>query len=102
MIKAILKGLLKALSSVVTGLLTPVNALFTNLFPNMANAIATFNSFINRFFGDGLSYFFSILPPTFKSLLVLWFTFVIAYYGIYYTYVGILKLFNVIQKVKFW
>lgn len=102
MIKRILKGILKALSGVVTGLLTPVNSLFNNLFPNMSNAIATFNRFVTTFFGDTLVYFFSILPPMFRSLLLLWFTFVVGYYGIYYAYLGFLKLFNVIQKVKFW
>lgn len=102
MIKAILKGILKALSGIVTGLLSPLNSLFTNLFPNMSTAISTFTTFVNTFFGNTLAYFLYLLPPTFRTLLILWFTFVIAYYGVYYTYIGFLKLFNVIQKVKFW
>lgn len=102
MIKAILKGILKMLSKVLNIFLLPVNALLENVFPDMTNAIATFNNFVTNVIGTKLAYFFNILPPTFKSLLVLWFTFVIAYYTVYYTYLGIIKIWAVIQKVKFW
>lgn len=102
MIKAILNGILKVITSLVGFLLTPINALFTNLFPNMSNAISSFNSFVNTYVGGALSYFFSLFPPIFRSLLVIWFTFVIAYYGIFYTYKAIIKIFEIIQKIKFW
>ena len=58
MIKAILNGLLSALTGVVSFLLTPVNALVENLFPNMANAIGTFNNFVDTYLGSNLAYFF--------------------------------------------
>lgn len=102
MIKAILNGLLTALTSVLNILLLPVNALLENLFPDMSNSISIFNSFVSQYVGGSLSYFFSILPPTFRGLLVVWFTFVISYYTIRFTYLGIIKLFKIIQKVKFW
>lgn len=102
MIKAILNGLLSALTGVVSFLLTPLNALVSNLFPNMATAIATFNNFVDTYLGSNLAYFFSMFPPTFKSLLVLFFTFCIAYYTVYFTYIALVKIFTIIQKVKFW
>lgn len=102
MIKAILNGLLSALTGVVTFLLTPVNALVENLFPDMANAIATFNNFVDTYLGSNLAYFFSMFPPIFKSLLVLFFTFCIAYYTVHFTYTALVKIFTIIQKVKFW
>lgn len=102
MINAIIKGILSVISKLITILLIPVNALFVNLFPDMTNAIATFNSFVSTYLGNNLSYFFSIFPPIFRTLLVLWFTFSISYYTIYYTYKGFLKIFNIIQKLKFW
>ena len=70
MIKAILNGLLSALTGVVSFLLTPVNALVDNLFPDMASAIATFNNFVDTYLGSNLAYFFSMFPPTFKSIVV--------------------------------
>lgn len=102
MIKAILNGILSALSGVVTFLLTPINALVSNLFPDMASAIATFNSFVDTYLGSNLAYFFSMFPPIFKSLLVLFFTFCIAYYTVHFTYLALVKIFTIIQKVKFW
>ena len=102
MIKAILNGLLSALSGVVSFLLTPVNALVENLFPDMASAIATFNNFVDTYLGSNLAYFFSMFPPIFKSLLVMFFTFCIAYYTVHFTYIALVKIFTIIQKVKFW
>lgn len=102
MIKALLNGLLSIITSLLNIFLLPINALIENVFPDMANSISTFNSFINTYVGGTLSYFFSILPPTFRGLLVLWFTFVISYYSVYYTYTGIIKIWSIIQKIKFW
>lgn len=102
MIKALLNGLLSIITSLLNIFLLPVNALLENVFPDMSNAISTFNTFVNTYVGGTLSYFFSILPPTFRNILALWFTFVIAYYGIYYTYTGIIKIWSIIQKIKFW
>lgn len=55
------------LSYVINIVLTPINALISNLFPSMANAIATFNTFVNTYVGGSLSYFFSLLPPIFRG-----------------------------------
>ena len=102
MIKAIINGILSLIISILDIILIPVNALFENLFPDASSMISTFNSFVQTYVGGGLSYFFSILPPIFRGLLVTFITFVIAYYGVYYTYVGIKKIFDIIQKIKFW
>lgn len=102
MIKAIINGLLNVIMSILNVFLYPINALFENLFPDMTNAIGTFNTFVNDYVGGTLSYFFSILPPIFRSLLVLWITFLISYFTIYYTYQGMVKIWGIIQKVKFW
>lgn len=102
MIKSILNGLLSALTSVVNFLLTPINSLVANVFPDMANSIATFNSFVSNYISSNLTYFFSMFPPIFKGLLVLFITFCIGYYTIHFTYMALIKIFNVIQRVKFW
>lgn len=102
MIKALINGILNILMKVIDIVLTPLNLLFENLFPNVANMISTFSTFVNQYIGGSLSWFFSLLPPIFKGLLISFITFVIAYYGIYYTYVGIKKIFDIIQKVKLW
>ena len=102
MIKAFINGILKVLLKVCDIVLTPLNLLFTNLFPNVSDMISTFATFVNTYVGGALSYFFSLLPPIFRGLLVAFLTFTIAYYGVYYTYVSIKKIFEVIQKIKLW
>lgn len=102
MIKKILNGLLKMILKVLNIFLLPVNALIENIFPSMTNAINTFNNFVTNVLGNNLAYFFHLLPPIFRTLLFTWFTFVIAYYSIYYTYLAIIKIWSVIQKIKFW
>lgn len=102
MIKAIINGILKLLVKVIDILLTPLNLLFENLFPDVSDMISTFSTFVNRYIGGGLRYFFNLFPPIFRGLVVTFITFIIAYYGVYYTYIGIKKIFDIIQKVKLW
>lgn len=102
MIKKILNGILKMILKILNIVLLPINALIENVFPDMATAIQNFTNFLNNVVGNNLVYFFHILPPIFRSILVTWFTFVIAYYTIYYTYTAILKIWTIIQKIKFW
>lgn len=102
MIKAIINGILNILMKIIDIVLTPLNLLFDNVFPDVSSMISTFNTFVTNYVGGALSYFFSILPPLFRGLLVLFITFVIAYYGIYYTYLAIKKIFDIIQKIKLW
>lgn len=102
MIKAIINGILNILMKVIDIVLTPLNLLFENLFPSATNLISNFNMFVDNYVAGGLVYFFEILPPITRSILVIWLTFVISYYGIYYSYVGIKKIFDVIQKIKLW
>lgn len=102
MINGILKGILKAITKLLSLFLLPVNALINQLFPNMTTAISHFNTFVSTYIGSTLSFFFSILPPIFRSIIFIWLTFLISYYTIYYTYLAVVKIFDLIQKIKFW
>lgn len=97
-----MNGILNMITSVVNIFLLPINAIFANLFPNMTNAISNFNTFVNTYVSGTLSYFFSILPPIFRSMLTVWFSFVIGYYTVHFTYITVIKVWTIIQKVKFW
>ena len=102
MINAIFDGIMSVILTLLNTAMTPINLLFEELFPDMTQAISTFNTFVTTYLGSTLSYFFSILPPIFSNLLIIWFTFLIAYYSIYFSYNLLLKVFEVIQKIKFW
>lgn len=102
MIKALLNGIMKIVSSFIGIILTPVNTLISNVFPDFSNAIASFNTFVSRYVGGTIAYFSSILPPITRSIIALWLTFLIGYYTITWSYALIIKIYNVIQKIKFW
>lgn len=102
MVKALLNGIMKMVTKVINLFLLPINTLFANIFPNMSNAISSFTNFVNTYLGNTLGYFFSLLPPIFRSILTIWFTFIISYYGIYYSYLALVKIWGIIQKLKFW
>lgn len=102
MIKKILTGILKMILKLLGIFLTPIDSLIANVFPDMQVAIQAFNNFVNNTIGNNLVFFFHLLPPTFRSILVIWFTFIVAYYTIYYTYLAIIKVLDIIQKIKFW
>lgn len=102
MINAILKGILKAITKLLSIFLLPVNLLIDRLFPDMSTAIGHFNTFVTTYIGSTLSFFFSILPPIFRSIISIWLTFLITYYTIYFTYLAIVKIFALIQRIKFW
>lgn len=102
MINAILNGILNMITSVVGIILTPLNNLITSLFPDFSGAITNFTNMINTYLGGGLAYASSFIPPLTKSMLLLWFTFLLTYYGVIFSYSVITKVWDIIQKVKFW
>lgn len=102
MINAIINGILKVITTLLSVFLLPVNLLIENLFPDMTSAISHFNNFVTTYFGSTLSFFFNLLPPIFRGIVILWLSFLISYYTIYFSYLAIVKLFDVIQKIKFW
>lgn len=102
MIKALMKGIMKVVTSFIGIILTPVNVLIEGIFPDFSQAIAQFNSFVSNYIGGTIAYFSSILPPITRNVISLWLTFLIAYYTIAWSYALIIKIYNVIQKIKFW
>jgi len=103
MFKALLNVILKAVQGVINVVLLPVNALIEPLFPqSIISAIANFNTFVNTYVGGSIGWFSHLLPPIFRSLIGLSLTFTIGYYTFVWSYTGIVKIWNVIQKIKFW
>lgn len=102
MVKIILNGILGMLQGILNIILSPLNALVSNLIPDFSDAVNLFNAFVSQYIGSGLGYFTSILPPITKNIIGIFLVFIITYYTIAFSYIGIIKLFNIIQKIKFW
>lgn len=102
MIKAILKGLLKALTGLCDTLLLPITALFDTFFPSFSNIISQFNTIVDTYLLPSITYFTSLIPPITRNLLVIYFGILIGWYTLYFTYITYLKVYAILQKIKFW
>lgn len=100
--KALMNVIMKLVTSVINIVLTPVNLLLEPLFPeSLSNAITNFSNLLNRI-GSIISWIANLFPPIFKELLLLALGITITYYTIAWSYTLIVKIYNVIQKIKFW
>lgn len=102
MINALLNGILGILQKAVEIVLTPVNLLISNAFPSLATYITAFDNFISTIFNGTVDWFLYMLPPNFRSLLSVYFVFLIAIQGFIWSYYAITHIYEIYQKVKFW
>lgn len=102
MFKILFEVLFSVIVSIVNIVLSPINALVSNLFPGFATMISSFNYVLNNIIGDGVSYFFSILPPNCRGFIILYLTFLISYYTISISVHGFIKVYAIIKNIKIW
>lgn len=102
MAKAIFEVFFKVIVALTNVFLLPINALLVNFFPDTTNLINTFNNNVTLYIGNNLAYFSSLIPPTSRSFIVFYLTFLISYYTISFTIHGILKIVRIIKAIKIW
>lgn len=102
MAKILFNVFFKIITSFVNIILAPINALIVNLFPSLATIINAFNSAVVIYVGGGISYFMNLIPPTSRTLIILWVTILLSYYGIILGYHLIVKILHIIKKIKVW
>lgn len=102
MAKAIFNVFFKLINAIISVILYPINALVTGVFPDFAEMIATFNYVLDNYIGGGVAYFFSILPPTCRGIVLLYLTLLVAYYTVSASIHAILKIYTIIKNIKFW
>lgn len=102
MARAIFKVFFGIIETLVNVVLAPINLLIAGLFPSFSGLINNFNYVLNNYIGNGIRYFFSILPPTTRSMVLLYLSIMVSYYTITISVHAILKLYTVIKNIKFW
>lgn len=102
MAKALFNVLFGVIKSILNIGLAPINLLVVNLFPDFSNLISTFNSTLTTYVSPTIGYFSSILPPNSRNIILLYLTFLVSYYTIVYSAHAIIKIFKIIQRIKFW
>lgn len=102
MINAIFTGLFKVLNYLIDLILTPLNLLVANIFPDFSQMIGSFTTAVDTYLGGGLAYFFSMLPPITRYVVLLYISLLIGYYTISVSAFAITKIWTLIQKIKVW
>lgn len=101
MIQAIFRFLLNLVATLVQIVVSPINLLFVNLLPNVSDKITQVNNGISSLFA-GMGWALGLLPPGVLPVLIFIITIEIAKHTIWANSHMIIKVWNVLQKIKFW
>ena len=102
MAKAIFKVFFKIIVGLTNVILAPINGLVSHFFPDLSQVIARFNYAIQTYLGDGVTWFWSIIPDNCKTIITIYLTILIAYYTLSITVHAILKVYTIIKNIKIW
>lgn len=101
MFRALFNIILNLLATLVQIVLFPLNELITNALPDISSDIQNVTNQITNMFGN-FSWGIDFLPKLFVECLVLILTLEVAKYTCYVSIHGIIKVWNLFQKLKFW
>lgn len=101
MFKAIFSGIINLLATVIQIIVWPINQIIVNLLPDLSDQISQVSSGINTLF-NGIGWSLGLLPPGVLAVLTFILTVEIAKHTIYLSTHTLIKVWNVLQKIKFW
>lgn len=105
MIGALLSGLFNLILDLVATLIQiicfPLNALITSLLPDISSSITSVTTGISNLMSY-LPWALSILPLSFITTLAVCWTIRLAVANIHISTHALVKVWNVLQKIKFW
>lgn len=101
MFKILFKIIITLVSTVLSLILTPINALVTGVFPDISTKILQVTSGISNLF-SGLSYAMGFIPQPIIEVLLFIITCEIAKHTIHISTHLLIKIWVIIQKIKFW
>lgn len=94
--------LMKFIVTIVNFILLPINALVVNALPSFTDKINYFESLVGRFVSPTLSWFFNILPPYSRSLIIFYLELLVILYTITIGIHLVLKVIHLIRNIKIW
>lgn len=101
MFQALFNIILKLLATLVQLVCYPLNLIITNAMPDISSQVAATVNQITNMFGN-FAWIIDILPNSFLEILLFIITIEIAKYTCYVSIHGIIKVWNLFQKLKFW
>lgn len=93
--------IINVLATLLQIVLIPINTIINNTMPNLSNQITSVASTLVSLFSN-LGWAIGLIPNSLKAILVFIIVLEIAKYNIYILTHGLIKIWNVIQKIKFW
>lgn len=101
MFKAFFTIIINILATLVQIVCLPINAVITATLPNLSNTITQVTSSISTAF-NGMGWALSILPYPVIAALTFILGCEIAKHTIYISTYALIKVFNLLQKIKLW
>lgn len=101
MFKALFKIIIGLLSTLVQIVCLPINSVITSTMPNLSENITFVATHIPDYFSS-IGYTLSWIPTIFVNILIFIVSIEIAKYSIYFGTHGVIKVWNLFQKLKFW
>ncbi|MBQ3021685.1 MAG: hypothetical protein IJD92_05640 [Bacilli bacterium] len=93
--------LLTIIMTIVQLICLPLNALFENVFPDFSSKLESINSGLTVAYSS-LSWAISIIPPMVREVLIFIFTIELSMLAIMKSTHLTAKVWNILQKLKFW
>lgn len=101
MLATVINFLLNIVGTLVQIILLPINAIVVNALPDLTDKINTVVSGINGLF-SGFSWAIGLIPPTLIATLTFIITIEICKHTIWANSASIVKIWNLLSKIKFW
>ena len=101
MFKLLFNGITGILANLLSVICWPINQIITGVLPNFSDKLTYITDNLSSIF-SGLTWAVSILPPVVVSTLLLILTLEVAKHTIFTSTHALVKVWNLIQKIKFW
>lgn len=101
MFKALFKIIINLLATVIQIVVWPINTVISNALPDLSDKILSVTNTLNTVF-DSITWGLGILPPILVETLLFILLVEIAKHTIYVSTHTLIKVWNILQKIKFW
>lgn len=101
MFKALFNVILNMLASIIQLVCWPINSIITSTMPSVSDKILSITNTLNTVF-DSITWGIGLLPGIVIETLLFILLVEIAKHTIYISTHGLIKVWNLIQKIKFW
>lgn len=101
MFKLLFNGITSILSNLLSVICFPINQLIETILPDFSDKITYITDNLSSVF-SGITWAIGILPPVITTTLIFILTLEVAKHTIFTSTHTLVKVWNLIQKIKFW